>query len=292
MLRSPFTLSALVLSLAGIVGQVILHLGSDDGIGKGLLWIVAGNAVIGIIVGLRANPIPLTWKKATAKQPTWPWPWPMWAPAGLALAVQAVASVVIAIGFAGQGSDNVLTGIALGVLGAAGAILAGFLVALIVVWPVTVIVSYVLALVRPRPLRTAQGALTVTAGRPEAAGPLLSVLLLLIVALPTFGVSAVSVSGSDSRGERGLDRLWGLLFDYSSAGPVDQPLAWAARGCAVALVVVIVLMIASWSNYEEKRRLARQTTRKAREAKKAAERSAAKAEVRAAAAKAKKTPGA
>jgi uncharacterized membrane protein len=60
MLRSPFMLSAVALSLAGIAGQVVLYLDSDDSIGMGLLSIIAGNAVIGIIACMRVNPIPLT----------------------------------------------------------------------------------------------------------------------------------------------------------------------------------------------------------------------------------------
>jgi hypothetical protein len=295
MLRSPFMLSAVALSLAGIAGQVVLYLDSDDGIGMGLLSIIAGNAVIGIIAGMRVNPIPLTWKKATAQHPVWPWPRHMWVPAGLALAVQVTAAVLLAPYFGAQGLETTLTALALGIVVAVGGVLAGFLVGLIVGWPIVVIGSYLRAVALPQSLRasdrtakvsnakvTAANVSTarvtsakVSTARPEAVGPLLSAMLLLIVALAIFGVAAVSVSSSDSSVDRGFAQFLGVLFDYSTTGAVDQPLAWVARGCALALLVVIGLMLASWSRYDVTRTAARRAARKARAARTAAEKSTA-----------------
>jgi hypothetical protein len=295
MLRSPFMLSAVALSLAGIAGQVVLYLDSDDGIGMGLLSIIAGNAVIGIIACMRVNPIPLTWKKATAQHPVWPWPRHMWAPAGLALAVQVTAAVLLALYFGAQGLETTLTALALGIVVAVGGVLAGFLVGLIVGWPIVVIGSYLRAVALPQSLRasdrtakvsnakvTAANVSTarvtsakVSTARPEAVGPLLSAMLLLIVALAIFGVAAVSVSPSDSSVDRGFAQFFGVLFDYSTTGAVDQPLAWVARGCALALLVVIGLMPASWSRYDVTRTAARRAARKARAARTAAEKSTA-----------------
>jgi hypothetical protein len=305
MFRSPFMLSAVALSLAGIAGQVVLYLDSDDGIGMGLLSIIAGNGVIGIIACMRVNPIPLTWKKATAQHPVWPWPRHMWAPAGLALAVQVTAAVLLALYFGAQGLETTLTALALGIVVAVGGVLAGFLVGLIVGWPIVVIGSYLRAVALPQSLRasdrtakvsnakvtaanvsnakvTAANVSTarvtsakVSTARPEAVGPLLSAMLLLIVALAIFGVAAVSVSPSDSSVDRGFAQFFGVLFDYSTTGAVDQPLAWVARGCALALLVVTGLMLASWSRYDVTRTAARRAARKARAARTAAEKSTA-----------------
>jgi hypothetical protein len=295
MLRSPFMLSAVALSLAGIAGQVVLYLDSDDGIGMGLLSIITGNAVIGIIACMRVNPIPLTWKKATAQHPVWPWPWRIWAPAGLALTVQVTAAVLLALYFGAQGLETTLTALALGIVVAVGGVLAGFLVGLIVGWPIVVIGSYLRAVALPQSLRasdrtakvsnakvTAAKVSTarvtsakVSTARPEAVGSLLSAMLLLIVALAIFGVAAVSVSSSDSSVDRGFAQFFGVLFDYSTTGAVDQPLAWVARGCVLALLVVIGLMPASWSRYDVTRTAARRAARKARAARTAAEKSTA-----------------
>jgi hypothetical protein len=283
MLRSPFALSALVLSLAGIVGQVILQRDSDDGIGLGLLWIIAGNAAIGIIVGMRVNPIPLTWKKATATSPEFPYEWYMWAPAGLALAAQAVGGAVLATLFSARGPDSVLTGILLGVFVAAGAILSGFLVAAIVIWPIAVVFLYLLALVRLRPLRAPNDALSSTTERPGAAGPLFSAMLLLFVGGSVFLVAAVAVSPSDSSVDRTLAQVWGVLFDYSTTGPVNQALAWAARGCAIALIVVVGLMLVSWSRRDSQLTIPRDPAEVERELQEAAEKAVENALARAAA---------
>jgi uncharacterized protein YjbI with pentapeptide repeats len=67
--------------------------------------------------------------------------------------VQVTAAVLLALYFGAQGLETTLTALALGIVVAVGGVLAGFLVELIVGWPIVVIGSYLRAVALPQSLR-------------------------------------------------------------------------------------------------------------------------------------------
>jgi hypothetical protein len=257
MLRSPVTLAALGLSLAGITGQVLLHLHPDGGTGFGLVWVAVGNAAIGILVGvsvlvyLLSDPV-----KTASKDPSWR---SMIAPAGLAYAAQVAAAVVLGVAFSAQGHNTLFVGSVLAVLVAGGTILAGLLMVMMLIVPVVVIGFYVMSVVQYRRLRKAMGDNGSAAEAPFGIGALFSSMLLLIVGFAAFCVTAYTASRSDSGAGRLVRQTWAVFFDFTATGPVDQPLAWGARVCAIGLVAVSGLLIAAGFRLASARRKSQET---------------------------------
>jgi hypothetical protein len=244
MLRTPVTLAALALSVIGIVGQVMLHVDPGEDLGFGMVWVAVGNCAIGLLVGLRT--IAYLFFSGAAQKPPRDDSWGSFlAPAGVALAVQAASGVLLGIYSVIRGSDTLIAGSVLAVLVAVGAILTGLLIVVMLILPFVLIGFYVLGVVQYRRLRKAMGSNGSAAEAPFGIGALVGALLLFVFGIAAFCVAALQGAPSVSGVGRPLVTMGAVLFDFSSAGPVDQPLAWGARVCAIGIVAVFGLLVAA-----------------------------------------------
>jgi hypothetical protein len=236
MLRSPMSVLFLALAAVAVVGQVVLRL-DPEAWDAALLWCAVGNGLTGAVIFVEA------FNLAPRRHRVLRWPGQLWTPAGLVLGVQAAAVVLIAITSGSDALGGLLRGGALGALLAALCIGAGFIFGMLVVWPVILIARY---------LRTVMSAQE----RPDPTWPLVGVLSLSFIGNAIFSSAAVTLVYTDDRYDRDYKRFWGILFDYSSSGAVDQPLAWVARGFVIIFVATLVAIVVSGRSRLHKRAIA------------------------------------
>jgi hypothetical protein len=231
-----------VLSVGGVVGQGVWNPTGPDDITAAMLWIIASNLAVGIVVSLQTNPFPTTWKTVGRRFKSDTWTRRNWAPAGYSMAAQAALGVVLALVFAVSATDDYgfsqpfIDGVFLTLFAsvvAAVAILGGFLACALVIWPLVTIVSYLLQHIAGR-----------TGAKVDLGGALLSGILLTMVGTITFGAVAVPTPSSSGFSALNLlPLLGGLLFDFDANGDVNQPLAWASRVFLVALLALVVVNV-------------------------------------------------
>ena len=230
--RVPLTIGG-VLAVVASLGQTMVLLGpTDDPIGNGIVVILAINALLGTISVLRVDPFsnPGSTDRRIVEATN----------RGLANAFRVIAvAVVIQLvlglaqaivgGFIERWHDPTILAIPLllAVLVAAGA-LCGFIVGLLVIWPVIKLVD---ALARR------------ISGRDVVAGVVpLSVLLIATVVAAVFTVLAPHAETSGTPRGRGLAMLVSVWFIYSGDSQ-DQVFAWIARGLQIVIAASLVWLV-------------------------------------------------